>query len=457
MDDPEQNNINPFSGVDKDLMDERNRLTMELEKEQREKEEQAERERQRKEKEAKAALRKAELEAQKKLNDAKSFLQQDILAAMKTIPPMDLNREGSIEFTSEAFAWFVDDGQGEITYQNNTAFIATGSADKTIRLWDPSTGKCTRVLHGHSGAVRGLAVHPTKPLLVSVSSDRTVRLWNTDDGEQIHEYGNGRPMKAVAFSPKNNSFVTGDQDGRITFYMKIAGKYTNVRHFQNTILENVATLTFSPDGQFVLASYATGSVKEWHVSGTIVRDYKRSNMTKAFCAVYSPCGTKIAVAYNDSKIFVWKRGTNNDAWILDGHQRACRGVLFSRDGRMLFSAGQDSTILRWDVESGSIEDKRLAHRKYVLGLDLLSDDVLVSASSDWSVKLWNTTGFIQEKTLAGHEGAVNSVVSKVVGSTFINEDLEKIYTDAKANLRDLKYTLSTEDGFNYRLMWTARA
>jgi WD40 repeat protein len=457
MDEPEQNKINPFYGVDKDLMDERNRLTMELEKEKREKEEQAERERQKKEEEAKAALRKAKLEEQKKLNDAKSFLQQDILAAMKTIPPLDLNREGSIEFTSEAFAWFVDDEQGEITYQNNTAFIATGSADKTIRLWDPSTGTCTRLLSGHSGAVRGLAVHPTKPLLVSVSSDRTVCLWNTDDGEQIQRYGNGKPMKAVAFSPKNNSFVTGDQDGRITHHRKIAGKYTNIRHFQNTILENIATLTFSPDGQTVLAAYATGSVKEWNLlSGTVVQDYNRSSMTKAFCAVYSPCGTKIAVAYNDSKIFVWKRGTNS-CKILDGHQRACRDVVFSQDGGVLFSAGQDSTILRWDLASGSIEDKRLAHRKYVLGLELLSDDVLISASSDWSVKLWNTTGFIQGKTLAGHEGAVNSVVSKAVGSTFINVDLEKIYTDAKANLRDLEYTLSTDDGFNYRLMWTARA
>lgn len=439
MDEPEQNNINPFSGVDKDLMDERNRLTMELEKEKREKEEQAERERQKKEEEA------------------KSFLQQDILAAMKTIPPLDLNREGSIEFTSEAFALFVDDEQGEITYQNNTAFIATGSADKTIRLWDPSTGTCTRLLSGHSGAVRGLAVHPTKPLLVSVSSDRTVCLWNTDDGEQIQRYGNEKPLWAVAFSPKNNSFVTGDQDGRITLYKKGAGKYINIRNFQNTISTKITTLTFSPDGLTVLAAYATGSVKEWNLRrGTIVHHYTRSSMTKASCAVYSPCGTKIAVGYHDSKIFVWKRGTNRPK-ILDGHQQACRDVVFSQDGRVLFSAGQDSTILRWDLASGSIEDKRLAHRKYVLGLELLSDDVLISASSDWSVKLWNTTGFIQGKTLAGHEGAVNSVVSKAVGSTFINVDLEKIYTDAKANLRDLEYTLSTDDGFNYRLMWTAKA
>ncbi len=60
--------------------------------------------------------------------------------------------------------------------------LASGSRDKTVRLWNTKTGVCTRVLEGHTGLVYCLAVLGDGVSLASGSSDETVRLWNTKTG-----------------------------------------------------------------------------------------------------------------------------------------------------------------------------------------------------------------------------------------------------------------------------------
>ncbi|CAG8905910.1 unnamed protein product [Penicillium egyptiacum] len=56
-------------------------------------------------------------------------------------------------------------------------FVATGSRDKTIRLWD-TRGNCIKTLVGHDNWVRSLVFHPGGKYLLSVSDDKTLRCWD---------------------------------------------------------------------------------------------------------------------------------------------------------------------------------------------------------------------------------------------------------------------------------------
>jgi WD domain, G-beta repeat len=60
--------------------------------------------------------------------------------------------------------------------------VLTSSADKTLRLWDASTGKQLRRFEGHTDRIRGLALSPDGKRALSGSHDKTVRLW--DDHRQ---------------------------------------------------------------------------------------------------------------------------------------------------------------------------------------------------------------------------------------------------------------------------------
>ncbi|GAA6029350.1 hypothetical protein JCM8097_003632 [Rhodosporidiobolus ruineniae] len=62
------------------------------------------------------------------------------------------------------------------------AFAATGSRDKTIKLWDTVSGQCLKTLVGHDNWVRALVFHPSGKFLLSASDDKTIRTWDLATG-----------------------------------------------------------------------------------------------------------------------------------------------------------------------------------------------------------------------------------------------------------------------------------
>lgn len=63
------------------------------------------------------------------------------------------------------------------SFSNSFEYVATGSRDKTIKLWN-TRGECILTLKGHDNWVRDLTFHPAGKYLLSVSDDRSIRCWD---------------------------------------------------------------------------------------------------------------------------------------------------------------------------------------------------------------------------------------------------------------------------------------
>lgn len=91
-------------------------------------------------------------------------------------------------------------------------FLASGSRDKSIRLWEAKSGKCIQVLIGHDNWVTDMCFHPNGKFLLSVSDDKSLRVWDLISGRCSRKLLNIHSHFVTTIAIKQKTVVTGSVD-----------------------------------------------------------------------------------------------------------------------------------------------------------------------------------------------------------------------------------------------------
>lgn len=100
-----------------------------------------------------------------------------------------------------------------VAVEPHNRWFATGAGDRMIKIWDLASGELKVSLTGHISTVRGLAVSDRHPYLFSCGEDKLVKCWDLETNKVIRQYyGHLSGIYALSLHPTLDVFVTAGRD-----------------------------------------------------------------------------------------------------------------------------------------------------------------------------------------------------------------------------------------------------
>jgi small GTP-binding protein len=238
-----------------------------------------------------------------------------------------------------------------VTVSPNSTWALSGSADKTIKIWDLKKGQCRATLKGHKDQVRSVAITPDGTRILSGSYDSFIGVWEAKTG-------------------KNLAFLKAHEGG----------------------LHYIAAL---PDSQRVLSCAATGdsTPKLWDLdSDKCLKTF--DGHSSIICSVsVSPDGRRAVSGSYDKTLKYWDLETGQCLATLEGHSGNVNSVQITADGRWAVSGSNDRTVKLWDLETGTCRGTFEGHKSEIKSVALSPDGKLVASTgfTDGTVRIWDVT------------------------------------------------------------------
>ncbi len=283
-----------------------------------------------------------------------------------------------------------------LAFSPDSRLIASGSYDKSVKIWDAGSGLLRQTLTGESEAVYAIAFEPNGKRIVSGGKDGVIAVRDIESGQRMV-----RPLRpevtygwdtlpavlALAIAPDGVRVASGNADSTIKLWNDNTGALLRILSGH---ADAVTSLGYMPEGKILVSGSADGTVRTWDAeSGQGLRVLK-GHAGPVFTVAISPDGRRIAAGGNGDAVLIWNATTFQQQASLATQLSAVNALAFSRDGRRLAVGGSDASIQIWDADAGQLLCPLHGHAGGIHALAVSPDGHrLASGSEDRTVSIWS--------------------------------------------------------------------
>jgi WD40 repeat protein len=255
------------------------------------------------------------------------------------------------------------------TFNADSTLVATGSFDKSVKLWDAKTGKELRTFAGttaHQNLVLNVAFAPNGESLATGSSDNSARVWDVPVSTPVKEFMHAAGVSAVAVSADGKLIAGACKDGSIKLWNAADGK-------------PAGNLVGHPGGATGVAFSANGQI-------------------------LATCGA-------DQTVRFWNPANGQQLGVVGAHASGVTGVAINPNNTAAYSVGEDGSLKWWQLPP--VAPRQLpAHTDAVTAFFLSADgNSVLTGGADKIVKLSNSANGQLVKDFAGAGAPLNAVAT----------------------------------------------
>ncbi|KAJ1654947.1 hypothetical protein IWQ61_005214 [Dispira simplex] len=238
-----------------------------------------------------------------------------------------------------------------VRFNPTDEMILATSSDNAVRVWSLATGRIVHTLTGHIGKVVAAEFDGESRKIVSVSHDRTIKVWDLLRGyctKTIFSISSCNDL--VLTDPQAATIVTGHIDSVIRLWNMTTGHC--IREVIGVHDAPVTSLTLSPDASVLLSNSRDSTLKlldttTFEVTQVFSAEGYRpgSNWSRAS---FSPDGRYVAAGSADGTIYIWYSQTGELRSKVKEHTTPICAVYWDATGQLFYSAEKDQLVCFWE-------------------------------------------------------------------------------------------------------------
>ncbi|KAK5120944.1 pre-mRNA-splicing factor prp46 [Meristemomyces frigidus] len=227
-------------------------------------------------------------------------------------------------------------------------WFASGAGDRTIKIWDLATGTLKLTLTGHISTVRGLAVSPRHPYLFSCAEDKMVKCWDLETNKVIrHYHGHLSGVYTMSLHPTLDVLCTGGRDGVVRVWDMRTRSNIHVLSGHKQTVSSIVTQATDPQ---IISSSLDSTVRMYDLAAGKTMGVLTHHKKGVRALTTHPTEYTFASA-SPGQIKQWLCPEGQFMQNFEGHNAVINSLAVNEDN-VLFSGGDNGSVAFWDWKTG---------------------------------------------------------------------------------------------------------